>query len=80
MIWACEQVRLAGLKTGDETMTNKGPVDTTRRGELWVCYRTNATHAIEMFDAKTLDECREWARCAGFDGIVIGSPSRPWGN
>lgn len=54
-------------------------VDVTRRGGFWVCYRSTSSAAWELFNG-TLDDCREWARCAGFDGIVIGSPSRPWGN
>lgn len=54
-------------------------VDVTRRGQFWVCYRSTASAAWELFNG-TLDDCREWARCAGFDGVVIGSPSLPWAN
>lgn len=54
-------------------------VNVTRRGQDWVCYRCTNTAAFELFNG-SLDDCREWARCAGYDGIVIGSPSLPWGN
>lgn len=64
--------------TTNDTM--KGSVDVTRRDGVWVCYRTTTSFAFELFNGQSLDDCREWARCAGFDGIVIGSPSRPWGN
>ena len=62
------------------TKTTTDAVDVTRRDGQWVCYQTTESFAFEMFNSQSLDECREWARCAGFDGIVIGSPSRPWGN
>ena len=37
-------------------------------GEAWIVFRGG------------LDECRKWATDAGYDGILIGAPSQPWGN
>ena len=60
--------------------TTRPSLDCTNRNGEWVCYQHRSGLAYEIFNARTLDECREYARCAGFDGIVIGSPSVPWGN
>jgi hypothetical protein len=37
-------------------------------GEAWIVFRGS------------LDDCRSWAIDAGYDGILIGSPSCPFGN
>lgn len=53
-------------------------IDTTRRGEFWVCYACPFGLAVELFRGNTLDDCRAFAKRMGWDGIVIGSPSMPW--
>lgn len=54
-------------------------LDVTQRNGQWVAYVHRNGLAFEVFNG-SLDACREYARCCGFPGVVIGSPSVPWGN
>ena len=49
-------------------------------GSNWVAYVVRKNQAFSVFEALNLDDCREYALSLGYSGILLGSPSVPWGN
>lgn len=72
----------AGNKPGEKKMTDteSKSINCTRRRSKWVGYVVREGFAWEVFDSDSLETCRQMARCSGYFGILIGSPSVPWAN
>ncbi len=45
--------------------------------DCWVAYTVSRGLAFRIHRG-SLDELREYARCNGYSGIVVGTPSVPW--
>lgn len=54
-------------------------LNVTQYNGEWHLYLIRGRLAYSVYSAKSLDDCREYCRCAGRN-MLIGSPSFPWGN